>query len=354
MLAPLLLALQAAAAGTFPAPGPHAAGFTTLDAVDPSRPFDEAGTPRRVRVLVWYPARAARAAEVVFGDYVDANSGTELAAGRTRARAQLQESMQRIPGFDARALDRLLRLRVNARRDPQPAPGRYPLVLFGTGLTAPSYLYTVLAEWLATHGYVTAAVPSLPPRAGAEHTFDQRGVLYQLEDLQLAYNALQAHPSVAPGGSAVAAWSVGGVASALFAMRNPRIAAVLSLDAATGYRYGKELLEASPHFDPAWTAFAYLHIADSFATWQVAKNFEYFEKHHRGPAWLGEFPALNHSQFTSLWGWLAEEAVPGSVAAEARAAYAALCRAALAFLDYRLKADNKAGAALEQFGFRRR
>ncbi len=358
MLAPLLVTLTLVQAGTFPAPGPHAAGFVTLDATDAARPFEDAA-PRRVRILLWYPARPGSGAGVRFGDYVDANAlpdsaGRVTEAERSRVRTELRESLRRIPGFDDAALDRLLARPAGARRNLPRSPGRYPLVLFGTGLTAPSYLYSTMGEWLATHGYVAAAIPSPPPRAGAEHSFDQRGVLYQLEDLQLAYNALQADPSVSDGKSAVAAWSVGGIATALFAMRNPRIAAVLSLDAATGYQYGKDLLEASPHFDPARATFAYLHVADSLATRQVAKNFEYFEKHHRGPALLGEMPELRHAQFTSLWGWQAGEVVPAADTADSRAAYARLCEASLAFLDGYVKESAPARVRLGTFGFRRR
>ncbi len=44
-------------------------------------------------------------------------------------------------------------------------------------------------------------------------------------------------------------WSGGGVSQALLQMQNTDVDAILSLEGATGYEYGRDLMKQSPWFD---------------------------------------------------------------------------------------------------------
>jgi dienelactone hydrolase len=321
-------------------PAAYPVGFEVRHAVDHSRTFFDSGAQRGrpIAISIWYPARAASSRPATFRDYVDANlrkdaAGVIVAEERDRVRRQLMEAFSSIPGVDSAVADSMLAVPARATLGAPRRPGRFPLVLFGTALTGPSYLHASLCEYLAGHGYVAAAIPSIPARAGQDLAFDGKAVLLQAEDLRFAFHEMQSHPSVAPGKAALGAWSVGGVATALLAMRNSNIVALVSLDAATGYRYGKELLEASPHYDAGAANAAYLHLTDSMQSLRVPKNFDYLERVARGPAYLVEIPALNHAQFTSLWAVALESTKPSASSSAVKAAYDEVCRVTLAFLD---------------------
>lgn len=125
-----------------PAPGgPYHVGRVTADWTDTARadPLAPRPGPRReLAVWLWYPAARAggRAAAYAPGAW----SGLHLSGPLT-----LGES-----GFGS--------VRTHAHAGAPAAPGRFPVVVFepGLGLAAPQY--TALAEDLASHGYVVAAV----------------------------------------------------------------------------------------------------------------------------------------------------------------------------------------------------
>jgi predicted dienelactone hydrolase len=54
-------------------------------------------------------------------------------------------------------IPRLQAMEMFARRDLRPAPGHFPVVLYFGGLNAPINSNTILAEYLASHGYVFAS-----------------------------------------------------------------------------------------------------------------------------------------------------------------------------------------------------
>jgi len=102
--------------------GPHPVGVRSADLVD-------AGRDRRLAVEVWYPATAG-------------HRGRDLDA-ETCDRYEL------LPGLPLVVQD--------AVRDAEPAPGRFPLVVFSHGYGGHRRQSTFLCTHLASHGYVVAA-----------------------------------------------------------------------------------------------------------------------------------------------------------------------------------------------------
>jgi hypothetical protein len=133
------------------------------------------------------------------------------------------------------------------------------------------------------------------------------------------------------------------VAQALLSMKNPDVAAVVSLDAATGYAYGEKLLEGSMFFDRQKATVPFFHGTDSRESDQVPKSFQYFDAITRGPAYLLTLEGATHAQFTSL-----ASVVPRSVTADAGDSkevfrrYRLLCLYVRNFLDASLRKDRAA------------
>jgi len=148
------------------APGPLPVGFRVVQQVDPARTFT-GGQARPVQTLVWYPATRSGAA-MRYRDYL-ALVGSELDFSRSQEQARaaadafikseyLSESG---PAQGKRALDGPVR----ARRDAAAAGGRFPVLIYAPSISAPASENPDLCEYLASHGYIVIASPSVGPRA---------------------------------------------------------------------------------------------------------------------------------------------------------------------------------------------
>ena len=123
--------------------GPYAVGRDTLHLVDRSRPdpwVPEAG-PRELMVSASYPART-----------------------RTRRSAAYMRTEEARLFLESRGLDGTIsaktisHTRINTRTHARPVRGRHPLVVLSPGFSVSRHTLTMLAEELASRGYVVAAV----------------------------------------------------------------------------------------------------------------------------------------------------------------------------------------------------
>ena len=335
----LLLALSPFWAGL--EAGPYHVGFETLPLRDYARPFRSEGDDRtrQLTLAIWYPARQARQTQqaddgepLPFGRYV--GSERERFARWIRASGYRlgNDELSTIVGTETAAFEGATR-----------APGSFPTLLFGTGLRAPIYLNTVLYEYLASHGYVVIAVPSMAYREDVRPDYDALTIETHLRDLELVIHEMRDYPGVDIENLGLVAWGSGGVAQVLLQMKNPDVAAVASLDAASGYRYGHELLTESLYFDPSRARAAFFHATDSrAATSPLEKSFDYYDSVHRGPSYLLLIEGAAHAEFTSL-----ASVVPLDGRADVRRRYRLLCEYVRRFLDLAMKADTEAAEFLD-------
>lgn len=323
----LLLALSAFWAGL--EAGPYTVGFETLPLRDYARPFRSDGDDRtrQLTLAIWYPARPANDEPLPFSRYV--GSEPERFAQWIRATGYPLDGdeLSRIAGTETAAFEGAPR-----------APGSFPTLLMGTGLTAPIYLNTVLCEYLASHGYVVIAVPSMAYREDVSPGYDALTIETHLRDLELVIHEMRDYPGVDIENLGLVAWGSGGIAQVLLQMKNPNVTAVASLDAASGYRYGHELLTTSLYFEPSRATAAFFHATDSrAATSRAEKSFDYYDSVHRGPSYLLLIEGAAHAEFTSL-----ASVVPLDGRAEVRRRYRLLCEYVRRFLDFAMKGDTEA------------
>lgn len=311
-------------------PGPFAVGYESMPIRDYSRPYRLEGDDRTrlVPLEIWYPARADDTGEPVpFGRYIEGDP--EALAERIRAGGYRlgDDEIARITATETAAYE-------GAPRE----PGTFPIVMFSSGLFAPSYLNTVMCELLASHGYTVVAVPSLPYRDDVSADYDAITIESQLRDLELVIHELRDYPGVDIENIGLVAWGSGGIAQVLLQMKNPDVRAIASLDAASGYAYGHELIAESLYFDPSRTQAAFFHASDSRAdTSRARKSFDYFDTIHRGPAYLLLLEGARHAEFTSL-----ASVVPFETGDDVRRRYRLLCDYVRRFLDLSMKNDRAA------------
>lgn len=344
--------------------GPHPVGYELIEAYDVSRPFrekkdypdmDPKQRARRLPMSIWYPAKdVSRPQRIPFSRYVDASNPRDARGRITEAsrRAALEELSLRMASSGWRwtpdQVDRLLETPTGAHENAPHLEGPFPLIVLGTGLTAPSYLHTVLAELLASYGYIVVGIPSFPPRENVEPAYDLLAVETQIRDMEMVIGWMHDYPHVEAGNLGLVAWSLGGVSQALLQMKNGDVGAVVSLDGATGYEYGRALLERSIHFDPSRATAPFLHVTDaSKRTGSAAKSFEYLRSTVRGRTYLLTVSGLDHGAFTSLGGVVPHTVVPREDSATVLESHATVMEYVVRFLGAALKEDDGGWTFLE-------
>ncbi|HXT19961.1 MAG TPA: hypothetical protein VN923_04345, partial [Thermoanaerobaculia bacterium] len=235
----------------------------------------------------------------------------------------------------------LLALPTAAARDGAPAAGRFPVVLWSLGSPA---LYQASAEHLASHGYVVAIAPRLPPTVSLGDALPTRAD-YDAKsrdlDLLLAEVAKLPFADVATlgltGFSAGGRWAIGE------AMRNPAVRAVVSQDSILLFGDDGAAQHAQmPYYAPDRVRAAVLHMIrrewvprETDELWTAMKNADRTRL-------VFETPALQHLDFASI-GYASTLVGLRPEAKDAVAqAFFGWQRATLWFFDTHLKGDAAA------------
>jgi predicted dienelactone hydrolase len=131
--------------------GPYAAGRETLHLVDHSRqdPWVPAAGARELMVSVYYPAR--------------------VGTGHPAAYMHIEEARLFLESRGLQGVvpaGTLSGTRISTRTHAWPVPGRHPLAVLSPGFSVSRHTLTMLAEELASRGYVVAAVDHAYESAG--------------------------------------------------------------------------------------------------------------------------------------------------------------------------------------------
>ena len=204
-------------------------------------------------VDLWYPA-ASPGEAMRFSSYLGERSGA------TKAFLERQ-------GLSEEAVAALIEARVYATYEAAPSTERFGLILVAQGNGQDAADQAILAEYIASHGYVVASVPS--PMIREQMTDEsQIGVFAekQADALDEAARVASRVLNVKTRQIAVIGHSFGARAALLLAMRR-HIRAIVSLDGGIGTATGTSYLEAAPSFRPRAQLPPVLHLyedLDSF------------------------------------------------------------------------------------------
>lgn len=281
--------------------GPFSPGYTTIVIKSYHRPFStHPVTPRVLPIHVWYPSTQFSGATMKFFDFVTAEKNP--AWGGLSASESLRSIVeQHVDSADVLNITQKLKEITSVSILHAAIPRKkFPVVMLGTGLSAPGYFFTLLAEYLASHGYVVISFPSIQENLTEKFTFNQRGLLNQVEDMELVLNEIATLPYADINRLALAAWSVGGAAQILFQMKHRIAKAAISLDAASQYMYGKDLLIHSVYFDSSAFTIPFLNLSAAAKPKFFVQRSNYFADTVAANKTEFSFPGLSHSDFLSF------------------------------------------------------
>lgn len=331
-------------------PGSYPVGFKVIYKYDYSRSWeprnnlDEQLTPninaRPLRISVWYPAqKQSKFRKALYGDYVFYKTADKNFA---RANKMLEErdvsSLRFILKNSEPIFNELMATPMAAYLNASPSKGRFPLVVYSSGLNDISSSNVVLYEYLASHGYVVVTVPQLGTSSQSVNLgVNSIDLETQVRDLEFALGEMQILPNVDRNKIAVAGHSMGGVASLILQFRNANVDAVIGLDASYGVKSHVAKLTLSPYYQPEQMRIPFLDLRRPRAEDDLSgvDVFRYSDRYFLG------FPEIFHGDFTSfpMIAMRLPTDIQDRTAEAASRGYEAVCRYVLNFLNAYLKQD---------------
>jgi pimeloyl-ACP methyl ester carboxylesterase len=343
-------------------PGPYPIGLKVVDQYDrfhayPSSPKNLSkpsvgDDARPLQTLIWYPSLRSIGKPMTVGDYARL-ADTEIHFDephpeQNRWRSLLKTSSE-IPLW--------------AVRDAKLAKGHYPVLIYAPSGSSVSWENADLCEYLASHGYVILASPSMGVST-RDMTDDLDGINAQASDISFLITYAKTLPDTDLSEVAVVSWSWGGASSLFAAARDPRIDALVSMDGSMRYYPGLVKMAGDVHAER-------MTIPLLFFTAENPNFLEDLDKSYDGPpadkvgpnvlnAWIhGDLLTVNmlgmaHPEFSSMFQRresaqrFAEHQVADYGRDDANTSHAWAAMYTLNFLNAYLKHDASAKAFLEK------
>lgn len=292
-------------------PGPYSVGLRVIEQYDRSRVFhsgsDATGKSvtidgfRPLQILVWYPADASKAERMTIGDYA-ALIRTETSFDKPMEHGKSQSFVEDFTrGTTA--------LPVWALRDAPAQPNRFPLVIYVPSLNAPAIENIELCEYLASHGFVVLATPSMGATERAM-TVDISGANAEAQDISFLIDYAKNLPDTEMSSVAVIGYSWGGMSALFAAARDKRIGAIVSLDGS--FRYSPATVQQAGDVHPDQMKIPLLFFSraeETLEIWSathqdkdqfcVAPNV--LNEWVHGDLYFLQMLAISHIQFSSIF-----------------------------------------------------
>lgn len=292
-------------------PGRYRVGFRTVFRFDTSRTWrrtrdymgkfspDPDGRP--VQINVWYPAiPAANGRQMTIGAYVDQEApAAAFAPLNSIMRQRSQENWE--GSVPPAQLPAVRATPMNALADAQQALGSFPIVLYFGGLNADVNSNAVLAEFVASHGYVVASISLIGP---TDTLTSQSRAPSDLDacvrDMEFALSILGAEFHADRARLAVMGHSLGGVEAAMFAMRNGNVSAVVGLDGTYGFKGSTGVLTGSWGYDPRNMRAAFLDLRRAQGQQEADLDLAPVHSFRYADLTVISMMGMHHSDFTSF------------------------------------------------------
>lgn len=280
-----MILLLAAAAAPLAAQTPASPALWAGLPAGPSAVGYRVAEPASGTVHLWYPASSARGAPMSVRAY---------AAGGDSALAAFLRST----GLSPVTVNAFLDSPLLARRDAPRAAGVAPLVLMAQGNAQDAPDQAVLAELLASHGFVVATTPSPMRATPLESEAQVPGLAErQADDLAAAISAAAALAGADTTRMSIVGHSFGARAMLLLAMRRSGFRCLVSLDGGIGTTTADSVFRTAPSFNVQAPLPRLLHLYEELDAFMRPEHSLLRSLRTPGLT-LASIPAMRHVHFT--------------------------------------------------------
>lgn len=285
----------------------HLTSTTSSSPQSPSRP---------IRIFVWYPAAPTETSkQLTIVEYIRQGNfrtpAERLTPDESKKLSDKLFSTLTYFGLERVTYTRYIQTTANAYSPATPHKKKFPLLILGNATNGLAMYHSPLAEQLASKGYVVVSVASYGLNDTTDCGYDLPCVDLQLQDLRFVLRQSKALSNVDSTNVGLLSWSFGGIAMTLLSGEESGVGAVASLDAATGYQYGYELLrQLGMEQNPRASSLNILYLTGGDSLPRAPKNFTYYDASVFKNKYLLKFPSLNHSDFCSFY-FSIKNLVPG-------------------------------------------
>ena len=245
-------------------PGPNAVGFKVKLHYDYSRTFrtknnfegkvQSGPRARPIQTLVWYPAKkSSNSKPMIFEEYANlvANELNFDPPSMDAKQKSVQRYIQQRAGafqVSENGTRSLWSMQTAAIRDAPPQEGKFPLLIYAPGSSGTAFENSVFCEYMASHGYIVAALPSMGAYA-RNASIDLTGFYAYMQDIEFVIGFMHDFPNVDYDRLGIAGFSMGGSAATLVQMRNTDIDAVVYFDTGIVFNIVEAWFRPSNYYD---------------------------------------------------------------------------------------------------------
>ena len=132
--------------------------------------------------------------------------------------------------------------------DAEAASENFHCLIYAPGSSGHAFENSVFCEYMASHGYIVAAMPSMGAYS-RQATIDLTGFYAYMQDIEFVIGSMHDYPGVDPDKLGLIGFSMGGSAATLVQMRNTDIDAVVYLDTGIVFSIVDTWFKPSNYYD---------------------------------------------------------------------------------------------------------
>jgi dienelactone hydrolase len=173
---------------------------------------------------------------------------------------------------------------------------KFPLIIYAPSNSKSSVQNHMICEYLASQGYLVISVGS----AGSEsinRRNDPESIMAQVFDMEFILNYFEDDLKIKYKGLGLMGFSTGGLANAIFQMRNKKVNAVFSMDGSQEYGSYVSLFNCTD-FDLSKTNVPYCLLINNFKDFSV---YPFYNSIVANEKYMFRMPVLGHNGFVSFW-----------------------------------------------------
>jgi len=259
---------------------------------------------RPVQISIWYPTKAEQDNNTMpYSDYI-ITKGTRFdysllsIEGKNHILKRFKSSINfsnRSENKNEKIFDFLISRKTKAFKNAIPHSGKFPLILFCSGGGDTPDSFDILFEYLASHGYVIAAISSngMFENNPSYNLMDEES---QIRDMEFAMSSMRNFPNADINNICSMGYSYGGIINVLFALRNFDIKSVLCLDGSICLKDRDRSVKNLPYFNPDRLRIPFMNMTRKPHNEQ---DFEFYNKLKYSDAYLLHFNQMSHQDFNS-------------------------------------------------------